>query len=47
MFTKQLNKLYIEPRHNKLLLLFRLDLDNIFIFWQLIKTLYGHKILPD
>ncbi|XTI89465.1 C2H2 finger domain protein [Cenococcum geophilum] len=44
MFTKQLSKLYIEPRRNKLLLPLRSDLGNIPIFWRSIKTPYGHKI---
>ena len=43
--AEQLSKLYIEPRRNKLLLPLHLDLDNIPIFWQLIKTLYSHKVL--
>ncbi|XTI96066.1 hypothetical protein V2W45_1180001, partial [Cenococcum geophilum] len=42
--AKQLSKLYIKPRHNKLPLLLRLDLDNIPVFQQLIKTPYGYKI---
>ncbi|XTI82884.1 hypothetical protein V2W45_1464289 [Cenococcum geophilum] len=42
--VEQLSKLYIKPRRNKLPLPLRLDLDNIPIFWRLIKTPYGHKI---
>ncbi|XTI84941.1 hypothetical protein V2W45_1465928 [Cenococcum geophilum] len=40
----QLSKLYIKPRHNKLPLPLRSNLDNIPIFRRLIKTPYGHKI---
>jgi len=47
MSIEQLSKLYIKPRRNKLLLLLRLNLDNIPIFWWLIKTPYGHKVLLD
>ena len=47
MSAKQLTKLYIKPRRNKLPLLLRLDLDNIPVFRRLIKTPYGHKVLLD
>ncbi|XTI86434.1 hypothetical protein V2W45_1467167 [Cenococcum geophilum] len=41
----QLSRLYIKPRHNKLLLPLRLNLNNIPIFWRLIKTPYSYKVL--
>jgi len=47
MFIKQFSKLYIKPRHNELPLLLRSDLDNIPVFWRLIKTFYGYKVLPN
>ena len=47
MSAEQLSKLYIKSRHNKLPLPLCSDLDNIPIFWQLIKTPYGHKVSLD
>ena len=47
MSIEQLSKLYIEPGRNKLLLLLCLDLDNIPIFRQSIKTPYGYKVSLD
>jgi len=44
MSAKQLSKLYIKSRHNELPLPLHSDLDDIPIFWQLIKTPYSHKI---
>ncbi|XTI92061.1 C2H2 finger domain protein [Cenococcum geophilum] len=41
--VKQLSKLYIKPRRNKLPLPLCLDLDNIPVFQRLIKTPYGYK----
>ncbi|OCK98031.1 uncharacterized protein K441DRAFT_546040, partial [Cenococcum geophilum 1.58] len=42
--VKQLSKLYIKPRRNKLPLPLCLDLDNIPVFQRLIKTPYGYKV---
>ncbi|XTI83592.1 C2H2 finger domain protein [Cenococcum geophilum] len=45
ILSPYLSKLYIKPRRNKLPLLLRLDLDNIPVFWRLIKNPYGYKDL--
>ena len=44
MSTEQFTKLYIKPGRNKLPLPFYLDLDNIPVFWRLIKAFYSYKV---
>ncbi|XTI93424.1 hypothetical protein V2W45_1472785 [Cenococcum geophilum] len=45
--AEQLTKLYIKPGRNQLPLPLHPDLNNIPIFWRLIKAFYGYKVSPD